>query len=123
MLMGNSAHAFYPVAAQGFNLSVRDVCAFSESLAARIKQGDAFGACVQDPHFFEAYYDARKSDWKRTQQYVAKAEQWGTSPLRAPLLAKALMLLDCLPDVAKPFLRHTTGMALRSRILSGLDLV
>jgi 2-octaprenyl-6-methoxyphenol hydroxylase len=44
VLLGNAAHTFHPVAAQGFNLSIRDVAALAEIITEGLASKQKLGA-------------------------------------------------------------------------------
>lgn len=61
MLIGNAAHSLHPVAAQGLNLSLKDIAVFSELVS------DAM-ACGEDPlryALLEAYAEGREKEQKQ----------------------------------------------------------
>ncbi len=62
VLVGESAHAFPPIAAQGLNLGIRDIGALAEIVARARRSGEGLGAGVAD-----RYASARRADvWSRT---------------------------------------------------------
>jgi 2-octaprenyl-6-methoxyphenol hydroxylase len=64
VLVGEAAHAFPPIGAQGLNLSLRDVAALGAALEQQDK-GDGWALAVAG-----AYAAARKSDLSRTTNFV-----------------------------------------------------
>jgi 2-octaprenyl-6-methoxyphenol hydroxylase len=62
-LVGEAAHVFPPIGAQGLNLGLRDVAALADLLAKTMHTGEDPGAAAQ----LEAYHGARQGDiWTRT---------------------------------------------------------
>ncbi len=60
ILMGNAAHNLAPFAAQGFNLSLRDVATLMEQFDKHYHSGEI------NPCFFDHYEKARKTDQRVT---------------------------------------------------------
>jgi len=58
VLMGNAAATLHPIAAQGFNLAVRDVATLAETLLKAKQSGQAIGALS----VLQAYAAQRKAD-------------------------------------------------------------
>lgn len=63
LLMGSAAHHLHPIAAQGFNLALRDVVGFLET-------ADAFQGRIADPACLAAYAKRRKTDQERTVRFT-----------------------------------------------------
>ncbi len=62
VIVGNAAHTIHPVAAQGFNLGLRDVAALTEMLTQAAETGDDPGDATR----LQAYADWREPDVSRT---------------------------------------------------------
>lgn len=58
VLLGNAAHTLHPVAAQGFNLSLRDIASLAELIASNLADGEAMD--WQD--IFNQYEQSRLKD-------------------------------------------------------------
>ncbi len=119
VLVGAAANNVHPLAAQGFNLALRDIAALAETLAD--------GGCPPaDPGSAELL--ARYANWRRRDQANvvrftdALARLSGNSILR-PLRGLALQAFDLAPS-AKPLLaRFALGQGGRmSRLARGLPL-
>ncbi len=80
VLMGNAAHTLYPLAAQGFNLALRDVAWLAEVLRAARKQHFSLGAetVLQD------YLQLRDEDQRWISRFVGSVGEF--FDLRLPLL-------------------------------------
>ncbi len=102
VLLGNAAHAIHPIAAQGFNLGLRDVAVLAEVLAdglAAARRRDALfdpGATA----LLQAYSDLRREDHRETIAYTDGLARLYASPgalaaaaRRAGLLAHRLVPL------------------------------
>ncbi len=63
VLIGNAANTLHPVAAQGFNLGLRDVQALAQILISAKNNHKEFN----DPQILEQYAAARKADHAQTQ--------------------------------------------------------
>jgi 2-octaprenyl-6-methoxyphenol hydroxylase len=66
VLLGNSAHTFYPIAAQGFNLSLRD----ATQLAAIIRFAHG-QKTLTDSRLLSTYLHLRKEDQARVQKIIS----------------------------------------------------
>ena len=122
VIMGNAAHALHPVAAQGFNLSLRDVAALAEVVAdARAAGGD-----LGDPAALARYRDWRLGDQREMSLFSDGVARVFSMPLKTVGLARSLGLLafDLLPPAKRVFAQHMMGLAGRlPRLARGLPLV
>lgn len=125
VLVGNAAHGLHPVAAQGFNLGMRDVAALCDCLLEST-QADAAG--LADPgsvEVLEAYAEWRRSDQAKMVRFtdgLVRLFMDRRPPLR--LLRNLGMLgFDFIPGVRTLFARHTMGLAGRlPRLSRGVPL-
>lgn len=127
VLVGNAAHGLHPVAAQGFNLGMRDVAALCDCIAdcaddAR-SEGDSF-----DPgsdKLLEHYASWRRDDQNKLVRFTdALVKLFGSSrrPLRA-MRSVGMLGFDLVPGVRSLFARHTMGLAGRlPRLSRGVPL-
>lgn len=124
VLVGNAAHGLHPVAAQGFNLGVRDVAALGECLAdACSGSGDA--ADPGDPSLLDRYAAWRRFDQAKLVGLTdGLVRLFGDSGPPLPLLRDLGMLaFDLVPGVRRSFARHTMGLAGRlPRLSRGVPL-
>ncbi len=104
LFVGNAAQSLHPVAAQGFNLGLRDVDAL-----ARI-----FGSAAGDPgrpELLSAYVSARAPDRARTAGFTDQLVRLFSN--RIPGLAGArhwgLLALDLLPPLKQPVMWQNLG--------------
>lgn len=122
VLIGNSAHGLHPVAAQGFNLGMRDVAALCDCIADSCANGEQdIGSQV----LLDRYAEWRKADQGKLVRFTDGLVRLFTSrrpPLR--LLRNAGMLgFDFVPGVRSEFARHTMGLAGRlPRLSRGVPL-
>lgn len=113
VVIGNAAHALHPVAAQGFNLTVRDI-------AELVQCVDEADRDPGDPDVLRRYVRARRRDQARTEQFTGLARcigDWRT-PLGSHLRSRGFLVCDLM----RPLARGCTlqGMGLRPRPLPSL---
>jgi len=123
VLIGNAAHGLHPVAAQGFNLGLRDVAALCDCIADTRRESDSF-----DPgsaQLLERYANWRRDDQNKLVRFTdGLVRLFGSSrrPLRA-LRNVGMLGFDFIPGVRSAFARHTMGLAGRlPRLSRGLPL-
>jgi len=106
-IVGNAAHALHPVAAQGFNLTVRDVAVLAECLAGA---ADAGGRDV-----LERYARTRRRDQARTRAYTGAVRTLGDLhlPMAAPARAAGLFAVEFVRPLARELARQGMGLAPR----------
>ena len=97
VLLGDSAHRIYPLAAQGYNLAVRDIAVLIDVL--------------QDQKPLADYVTQRKADQQFTTQFTAGLECiFGLQvPLFNHVRAMGLFSADLLPFVKKRLIRQISG--------------
>lgn len=114
VLVGNAAHGLHPVAAQGFNLGMRDVaalcdCLYDYKLAAAADPDFDPG----DPLVLDKYADWRRSDQAKLLRFTdGLLNLFGSS--RRPVVALrniGMLAFDLIPGVRGLFARHTMGLA------------
>jgi 2-octaprenyl-6-methoxyphenol hydroxylase len=120
VLIGNAAHTVHPVAAQGFNLGLRDVAWLAETLRSAETDG-------RDPGSLEVlqqYASQREQDNKRVTGFTHAMIRVFTSRL-APMIAGrnlGLLLVDLVPELKTALLKRTMGVSGRqSRLARGLS--
>jgi 2-octaprenyl-6-methoxyphenol hydroxylase len=120
VLIGNAANGLHPVAAQGFNLGLRDVASLAELLADAAQDADPGGA-----ELLAAYADWRREDQQRVVSFTdGLIRLFGVAGDPAGA-ARGLSLaaFDVLPPVKRGFARQTMGIAGRmTRLARGLRL-
>ncbi|GMR06823.1 MAG: 2-octaprenyl-6-methoxyphenyl hydroxylase [Gammaproteobacteria bacterium] len=120
VLVGNAAHTVHPVAAQGFNLGLRDVAWLAEVLVlAHDKQQDP-GAL----NTLQQYENIRDRDTQRVTGFTHGMIKVFTSRL-APVIAGrnlALLATDIFPELKQALLKRTMGLTGRqARLARGLE--
>ncbi|MDP3858876.1 MAG: 2-octaprenyl-6-methoxyphenyl hydroxylase [Stagnimonas sp.] len=104
---GNAAQSLHPVAAQGFNLGLRDVA----TLAASLRVALAAGAPLADPARLAAYVQAREQDRRRTADFTDQLVRLFSNrlPLLRGLRHLGLLALDLTPPLKEAVLRQNLG--------------
>lgn len=104
LLLGNAAHSLHPVAAQGFNLSLRDVV----SLAELLEQAADPGA----EQTLQAYLQARLPDQQKVAGFTDRIVRLFETRLPGAGHARAVGLLglDLLPGVKRDLALRNMGL-------------
>lgn len=118
VLLGNAAHFIYPIAAQGFNLGLRDAAVLAEVLCG----SDAIG----ELDVLQRYLDWRLPDQKR----ITRLTQ-GTSdlfelqlPFMAALRGMGLLFADLIPPIKKRIAKRAMGLAGKMpKLMRGIELL
>ncbi len=123
VLIGNAAHGLHPVAAQGFNLGLRDVAALCDCIADARQQSES--ADIGDAELLDRYASWRRSDQRKLVQLtdgIVRLFGHSSGPVR--VLRNAGMLgFDLVPGVRNMFAKHAMGLAGRlPRLSRGLPL-
>lgn len=116
VLVGNAAHGLHPVAAQGFNLGLRDVAALCDCI---VDMG------LDEPGMLEQYASWRKGDHTKLVGFTdGLIRLFGSNRRPLPVLRDIGMLgFDLVPGVRTLFARHTMGLAGRlPRLSRGVPL-
>lgn len=124
VVVGNAAHGLHPVAAQGFNLGMRDVAALCDCIAdARAEQGVAFDC--GDTAILENYAQWRRDDQSKVVRFtdgIVRLFADTRPPVRA-LRNLGMLAFDLIPGVRSVFAKHTMGLAGRlPRLSRGVPL-
>jgi 2-octaprenyl-6-methoxyphenol hydroxylase len=123
VLVGNAAHGLHPVAAQGFNLGMRDVAALCDCIADARDADPA--ADLGDPDLLARYAKWRRDDQGkllRLTDGIVRLFGSSSPPLRA---ARNIGMLgfDVIPGVRSLFARQMMGLAGRlPRLSRGVPL-
>ena len=107
LLMGNAAHALHPIAAQGLNLSLRDIGHIRQRLFTLGLKQD-----LGDPAFLADYQAQRRGDQMRTcvgTDLIARFMSGG--PLPPALRSAGLVLFDLMPGVKSIFTKMSMGIS------------
>jgi 2-octaprenyl-6-methoxyphenol hydroxylase len=124
VLIGNAAHGLHPVAAQGFNLGLRDVAALSDCIAdARTDSNATIDA--GDAEILDKYAEWRRADQQKLvgiTDGIVRLFGSVSAPVRA-LRNLGMLGFDLVPGVRSLFARHMMGLAGRlPRLSRGVPL-
>lgn len=121
ILLGNAAHTLHPIAAQGFNLTLRDVALLAELLSDAHRAGKS----IADSSVLSAYEQGIKTDQSHTIAFTQLLTRlFGNNYLpHQTLRDMGLLMLDIIPSPKKYFTRKHMGIAGRQpRLARGLAL-
>jgi 2-octaprenyl-6-methoxyphenol hydroxylase len=125
VLIGNAANGLHPVAAQGYNLGMRDVAALCDCIADALQEeGDR--AVIGDNRVLNAYAEWRRADHRKVVQFTDGLVRLFGSKWRTVRVLRSLGMLgfDLVPGVRSSFARHTMGLAGRlPRLSRGVPLM
>jgi 2-octaprenyl-6-methoxyphenol hydroxylase len=123
VLVGNSAHGLHPVAAQGFNLGMRDVAALCDCVADARSEDPS--ADLGDPDLLARYAQWRRDDQGklvRLTDGIVRLFGSSSPPLRA-VRNIGMLGFDMVPGVRSLFAKHMMGLAGRlPRLSRGVPL-
>ena len=122
VIVGNAAHGLHPVAAQGFNLGLRDVAALCDCIADEVADGKGDPGCAV---VLETYADWRAGDQAKLVRFTDSiVHLFADNRMPVRFLRDIGMLgFDLVPGVRRLFARHTMGLAGRlPRLSRGVPL-
>lgn len=125
VVVGNAAHSLHPVAAQGFNLGLRDVAALCDSIADVCEQGDANTGDIGSTELLARYAKWRQHDQRNLVRFTdGLVRLFGSNARPVRLLRDIGMLgFDLIPGVRSEFAKQTMGLAGRlPRLSRGVPL-
>ncbi|MEC9375714.1 MAG: 2-octaprenyl-6-methoxyphenyl hydroxylase [Pseudomonadota bacterium] len=124
VLVGNASNTLHPVAAQGFNLGLRDIACLAELIADGMNL-DRRNFDIGGLDLLQSYSEWRESDQGRVVQFTDGLIR-GFRPvdsLSANIRGLALASFDIFPGAKKILAHHTMGLSGRStRLTRGLSL-
>lgn len=121
VLVGNAAHGLHPVAAQGFNLGMRDVAALCDLIADAAADGRDIGHA----ELLREYENWRRADHRKVVWFTdGLVRLFGSRRPAVRFLRSVGMLgFDLVPGIRGVFARHTMGLAGRlPRLARGVPL-
>jgi len=124
VLVGNAAHGLHPVAAQGFNLGLRDVAALCDCIADTLRESNDT-ADIGNAELLARYAQWRSSDQKKLVGFTDGLVRLfnSTSPPMRLIRDVGMVGFDLVPGVRSLFARHTMGLAGRlPRLSRGVPL-
>lgn len=121
VVVGNAAHGLHPVAAQGFNLGLRDVAALCDCIADALEGDTDIGSAS----VLEAYADWRRDDQRKLVRFtdsIVRLFGDARGPVRM-IRDLGMLCFDLVPGVRRTFAKHTMGLAGRlPRLSRGVPL-
>ncbi len=106
LLLGNAAHNLHPIAAQGLNLSLRDVWQLRSQLVKTKERSD-----LGSQSFLQEYALMRKKDQERVIFVTDKiAKYMSSSLLPSEIRAMGITLFDCITPIKQQFMRMAMGL-------------
>jgi 2-octaprenyl-6-methoxyphenol hydroxylase len=107
--IGNAAHILHPVAAQGFNLGLRDIAALAQVWRDALVAGEDIGA----PEVLRRYADWRRRDvsWTGTLTDGLIQAFRPRFPPAASVRALGMLALDALPFARRALMRQAMGLS------------
>lgn len=123
VLVGNAAHGLHPVAAQGYNLGLRDVAALAELIADGLYRGGARVACGRE--MLAGYAQWRRRDQRAVVTFtdgLVRLFDLPGAPV-AHLRGVGLLAFGMWPGARRWLARETMGLGGRlPRLARGLPL-
>lgn len=109
VLLGNAAHTIYPLAAQGFNLGLRDAATLAEVIIEARKNNQMLG----DESVLQSYVDWRSADQRWISGLTSGISQFFELhiPGLGPLRGLGLLVTDLIPPLKHRLARRLMGMA------------
>ncbi len=109
-LIGNAANGLHPIAAQGFNLGLRDVATLTDCIFDEIQHSNLDSNIEKILH---RYSEWRKPDHKKLVSFTDGLVSLFGSNNRSTRILRNLSMLgfDFIPGFRKLFVRHTMGLA------------
>jgi len=124
VVIGNAANGLHPVAAQGFNLGLRDVASLAEMIADGLgKDRDGFDA--GDAEFLDDYANWRTCDQRKVVRFTdGLIRLFGVGGgVAATVRGLSLAAFDVLPGAKQALAQQTMGLTGRmTRLARGLPL-
>ena len=118
-VVGNAAHTLHPVAAQGFNVGIRDVAVLAEVIVDAHQLG-------RDPGnraVLKRYADWRRWDQRRAVMLTDGLARLFSNPLLGPARSLGLLAFDLFPPAKHLLARQSMGLDVRLPLLArGLPL-
>lgn len=110
ILLGNAANTLHPVAAQGFNLGIRDVIALANVLAEAVK----LGVAINSPEVLNNYSKLRAHDHQETINFSNSLVEIFASDLLFAKISRrvGLVAAQILPLLKKKILAKGLGVCM-----------
>lgn len=121
VLVGNAAHGLHPVAAQGFNLGMRDVASLCDCIA----DSRSSAADPGSEQLLARYASWRREDQNKLVHFTDSLVRLFSTKRRALRVLRNVGMIgfDLVPGVRSLFAKHTMGLAGRlPRLSRGMPL-
>ncbi len=105
-VIGNAAHTFHPIAAQGFNVGLRDVATLAQVVLDAWQQHRDPG----DVNVLSRYADWRRWDQRGALLFTDGLARLFINPLLKPARRLGLMAFECLPAAKNLLMRRAMGI-------------
>lgn len=99
LLIGNSAHSLHPIAAQGLNLSLRDIW----QIRSQILKSEKTELDLGTPAFLAEYIEARVTDQNKMIAMTDFLAQWISDKMPTVLKSVGITLFDSIKPLKKQF--------------------
>ena len=106
LLIGNSAHSLHPIAAQGLNLSLRDIW----QIRSQILKSDESQLDLGNPAFLAEYIQARVTDQNKMIALTDFLAEWVSGKMPTFLKGVGLTLFDSINPLKRQFTYFGMGL-------------
>lgn len=121
VLLGNAAHTIYPLAAQGFNLGLRDVAVLSDVIDTALSESVPIG----NKNVLQQYFDWRSQDQRSVIRFTnSLVDVFGLQvPCLGGVRGLAMLAMEVLPFAKKRIAHRAMGLEGRlPRLALGIPL-
>jgi len=119
VLMGNAAHVLHPIAAQSFNLSLRDAAVLAELISTAVKQNQR----ITTASLLLEYEQQRHADQQRTVKFTDRLIDIFANPAFSLPRNIAMTGLDMVPPLKTLLGKYGAGtLGKLSRLARGLEI-
>ena len=108
VLLGNAAHTLYPIAAQGFNLALRDIDTLSQLITKAVESN----LPINSEYLLKNYVESRKADQIAIKNLIQRIETVFGLPWPAigPIKSASLLLIDFLSPLKHRLAKRALGV-------------
>jgi 2-octaprenyl-6-methoxyphenol hydroxylase len=105
VLVGNAAHTLHPIAAQGFNLGLRDVAYLAETIAKAIHDKQR----ITSLSLLQEYEKCRVEDQERVVRFTNRLKHFDHFPFNF-ISSASLLAIDLIPPLKHRLARLSMGL-------------
>jgi 2-octaprenyl-6-methoxyphenol hydroxylase len=105
VLVGNAAHTLHPIAAQGFNLGLRDVAYLAETISKAIHDKQS----ITSLSILQEYEKCRVEDQERVIRFTNRLKQFDRFPFNV-VSSASLLAIDLIPPLKHRLARLSMGL-------------